>query len=113
MPVSDSAAFASVKPLLHERRVDFLELMSWWEIKRYFNRNGHTVVLKHKADVVVVHPVGRCWRTATMAMPLTLTVTRTQHQALLVQLLLTFTVTGDLTSAFGDVWFAGFAEGFQ
>ena len=48
-----------------------------------------------------------------MAMPLTPTVTRTQHQALLVQLLLTFTVTGDLTSAFGDVWFAGFAEGFQ
>ena len=28
VPVSDSAAFASVKPLLHERRVDFLEFSS-------------------------------------------------------------------------------------
>ena len=28
VPVSDSATFASVKPLLHERRVDFLEFSS-------------------------------------------------------------------------------------
>ena len=37
----------------------FLERMSWWELKRYFNRHQKSVVLKPKADVVVVHPVGR------------------------------------------------------
>ena len=33
--------------------------MSWWELRRYFNRQGKTLVLKPQADVVVVHPVGR------------------------------------------------------
>ena len=33
--------------------------MSWWEYKRYFNRTGNAVSIKPKADVVVVHPVGR------------------------------------------------------
>ena len=37
----------------------FLEFMSEWEFKRYFNRTGNTVSVKPKADVVVAHPVGR------------------------------------------------------
>ena len=28
-------------------------------LRRYFNRYGKTVALKPKADIVVVHPVGR------------------------------------------------------
>ena len=59
VPVSDSATFASVRSLLHDRWLDFLELTSWWEFKRYFNRNGNTVVLKPKTDLIVVHPAGR------------------------------------------------------
>ena len=31
VPVSDSAVFATEKPLVHRRWRDFLELMSWWE----------------------------------------------------------------------------------
>ena len=57
--VSDSTEFLDARSLVHSRWQDFLELTSWWELKRYFNRNGNTVVLKPKADVVVVHPVGR------------------------------------------------------
>ena len=58
-PVSDSAEFLETRTLVHNRWQDFLELTSWWELKRYFNRHGKTVVLKPMADVVVVHPVGR------------------------------------------------------
>ena len=58
-PVSDSGGFPENKRLVHHRWRDFLERLSWWELKRYFNRQGETVVVKPKADVVVVHPVGR------------------------------------------------------
>ena len=56
---SDTATFSDIVPWVHRHWRDFLELLSWWELKRYFNRYGNTVVLKPKADVVVVHPVGR------------------------------------------------------
>ena len=39
---------------------DFLQLMSWWQFKRYYNRAGASIKCKTRADVVVVvHPVGR------------------------------------------------------
>ena len=59
MPVSDSTDFSAQKALVHRRWPEFLELLSWWELKRYFNRQGNTLALKPKADVVVLHPVGR------------------------------------------------------
>ena len=37
----------------------FLEVLGWWEMKRCFNYQGGTVVLKPAADIVVLHPVGR------------------------------------------------------
>ena len=58
-PVSDSADFLEARSLVYDRWHHFLELTSWWELKRYFHRYGKTVTLKPKADVVVVHPVGR------------------------------------------------------
>mgnify|MGYP001393261403 FL=1 len=58
-PVSDSATFNEARGFIEDHWQHFLELMSWWELKRYFNRTGNTVSLKPKADVVVVHPVGR------------------------------------------------------
>ena len=59
VPVSDSTKFSVQKALVHKRWPEFLELLSWWELKRYFNRQGNTLALKPKADVVVLHPVGR------------------------------------------------------
>ena len=41
----------------------FLEHLSWWELKRYSN----SVVLKPEADAVVVHPVGRFTQARTDA----------------------------------------------
>jgi len=37
----------------------FLELLSWWKIKRYFQRKGSSLKYKSKANVVVVHPEPR------------------------------------------------------
>ena len=57
--VSDSAVFSEERPHIDRHWHEFLELMSWWELRRYFNRQGNSLVLKPQADVVVVHPVGR------------------------------------------------------
>jgi hypothetical protein len=43
---------------------DYLQLMSWWQLKRYFTRQGPSVKCNSEADIVVVHPVGR-FTTAT------------------------------------------------
>ena len=59
VPVSGSAVFSEARPHIDWHWHEFLELMSWWELRRYFNRQGKTLVLKPQADVVVVHPVGR------------------------------------------------------
>ena len=37
----------------------YLEKLTWWEFKRYFQRVGSSIKCKRCADVVVVHPVGR------------------------------------------------------
>ena len=37
----------------------FLHVMGWWQFKRYYNRAGPSIKYKTRADVVVVHPVGR------------------------------------------------------
>ena len=37
----------------------FLQLLSWWNLKRYFIRRGGSLKYKPKADVVIVHPEGR------------------------------------------------------
>ena len=59
-PVSDSASFVSDSVQWVRRHWPvFLEYLSWWELRRYFNRHQMSVVLKPKADVVVLHPVGR------------------------------------------------------
>ena len=39
--------------LVHRNWPFFLEHLSWWELKRYFNRHQKSVVLKPKVDVVV------------------------------------------------------------
>ena len=59
VPVSDGDDFSDSVLLVRQHWGDFLEHMSWWELKRYFNRYGNSVVLKPQADVVVLHPVGR------------------------------------------------------
>ena len=60
-PGSASDSFSDSVQWVHEHWHDFLEHLSWWELKFLFNRRGNSVVLKPKADVVVVHPVGRFW----------------------------------------------------
>ena len=56
---SDTATFSDSVPWVQRHWCQFLEQLSWWELKRYFNRCGKSVVVKPKPDVVVVHPVGR------------------------------------------------------
>ena len=58
-PGSASDSFSDSVQWVHEHWHDFLEHLSWWELKFHFNRRGNSVVLKPKVDVVVVHPVGR------------------------------------------------------
>ena len=69
-PVSDRADASSAAVFdAHRDEVEcawptYLRLMSWWQLKRYFRRSGNSIVCRPKADVVVVHPVGR-FTTAT------------------------------------------------
>jgi hypothetical protein len=37
----------------------YLRLMSWWQLKRFYRRGGNSLACRPRADVVVVHPVGR------------------------------------------------------
>ena len=67
VPVSDSAVFSQERPRVDRHWQEFLDRMSWWELKRYFNRQGKSLVLKPQADVVVVHPVGRFTQARTDA----------------------------------------------
>ena len=67
VPVSDSAVFSEERPHIDRHWHEFLELMSWWELRRYFNRQGTTLVMKPQADVVAVHPVGRFAQARTNA----------------------------------------------
>jgi len=57
-PVSDSATLAGSKADVGRNWLHFLELLSWWELKRCFNRFGNNVTLVPKAYIVVIHPVG-------------------------------------------------------
>jgi len=61
VPVFDSAVFASVKPLLHDRWVDLLELM-WWSYTRWVALRRRVLTSSGKKLAS-----GLCWRTATMA----------------------------------------------
>ena len=47
---------------------DYLQLMGWWQMKRYFNRAGPSIKCKSCADVVVVHSVGRFTTAQTAAL---------------------------------------------
>ena len=58
-PVSDSASFPDIVQRARRHWPVFLEYLSRWELRRYFNRHQKSVVLKPKADFVVLHPVGR------------------------------------------------------
>ena len=37
----------------------YVELLSWWKLKRYFDRKGNSIKYRSKANVVVVHPEPR------------------------------------------------------
>ena len=54
--ISDDQDFHFYKPLVEQRWVLFLQLLSWWEVKRLFNRTGKSAILKPTADIVVIHP---------------------------------------------------------
>ena len=58
-PVSASASLAGSKADVARNWQCFLEVLGWWEMKRCFNYQGNTVILKPAADIVALHPVGR------------------------------------------------------
>ena len=58
-PVFDSDSFDQHSHDVHQAWPTYLLLMSWWQFKRFFRRSGNSIVCRPKADVVVVHPVGR------------------------------------------------------
>ena len=77
--VSDGDSFDVYSHRVQQAWPTYLRLLSWWQLRRFFRRSGNSIVCKPRADVVVVHPVGRfttaksaeqaigrCWRTAIM-----------------------------------------------
>jgi hypothetical protein len=57
--VASDASVSDNYAVVEKSWPDFLECMSWWQFKRYFHRVGPSVKYKTRADVTVVHPVGR------------------------------------------------------
>ena len=57
-PGTASATLISHKEEVERRWPLFLELLSWWECKRAFNRSANIVALNPKPDIVVLHPAG-------------------------------------------------------
>jgi hypothetical protein len=57
--VASDASVSDHYAVVEKSWPDFLECMSWWQFKRYFHRVGPSVKYKTRADVTVVHPVGR------------------------------------------------------
>jgi hypothetical protein len=58
-PVSDSASLEDNVDAVKEAWPDYVQLLSWWQLKRFFNRAGNSITCKPCPDVVVVHPQPR------------------------------------------------------
>ena len=59
-------SLAAVEASLHDHYNDvleawprYLELLSWWQLKRYLYRSGQSLKCKPQPAIVVIHPVGR------------------------------------------------------
>ena len=63
--VSDSCSLDEQFDAVVESWPKYLDLLSWWQLKRYYNRAGGSITCKPRADVVVVHPAGRFTRADT------------------------------------------------
>jgi hypothetical protein len=57
--VSDGDSFDVYSHRVQQAWPAYLRLLSWWQLRRFFRRSGNSIVCKPRADVVVVHPVGR------------------------------------------------------
>ena len=57
--VSEDDSVRSHMSAVRKAWPSYLELLTWWQLKRYFQRVGSSIKCKQRADVVVVHPVGR------------------------------------------------------
>ena len=58
-PVLDSDILDDKFPVVEAAWPDYLEFLSMWQLRRYFNTPRNTVACKPRADVVVVHPAPR------------------------------------------------------
>ena len=55
-PVSDSDVLDQRHEDVTKAWPTYLQLMSLWQLKRFFRRSGNSLVCRPRADVVVVHP---------------------------------------------------------
>ena len=58
-PVSENDSMVYHMSAVTKAWPSYLEMLTWWQLKRYFQRVGCSIKCKQRADVVVVHPVGR------------------------------------------------------
>ena len=58
-PVLDGGDLEQHLANVQKRWGEYLELLSMWQVRRYFNRVKDTVACKSRADVVIVHPAPR------------------------------------------------------
>ena len=66
-PVSVSASFEEQVESVGRAWPEYIELLSWWQLRRYFNRAGGSITCKLRADMVVVHPATRFTRADSQA----------------------------------------------
>ena len=55
----DGASLAAWIDEVRDAWPTFVELLSWWKLKRFFDRKGSSIKYKAKANIVVVHPEPR------------------------------------------------------
>ena len=58
-PVADSERLEDNMDGVKVAWPDYVQLLSWWQLKRFFNRAGNSITCKPSPDVVVVHPQPR------------------------------------------------------
>jgi len=58
-PVLESESLEDNMDAVKEAWPDYVQLLSWWQLKRFFNRSGNSIACKPCPDVVVVHPQPR------------------------------------------------------
>lgn len=89
IPVADSDSIDARLGDVRNAWAEYLELLSRWQLKRFYKRSGNSLTCRPCPDVVVVHPTrrfttarteaewhdacfGRCWRiaiTVTLVLP--------------------------------------------